>query len=467
MPEEGLPDPPTPAPTPAPAYRALRALARAALALYYREVEVHGGASVPERGPLLVLANHHNGLVDPMLLMAACERELRFLAKQPLFAIPLLGWLLRRLRAVPVHRRQDPGYDKEKNAGLYAAVAEALAAGGAVGIFPEGKSHTDPWVAELKHGAARIALEAEAGSGFELGLAVQLVGIQFERTRLFRGRALVVFAPPRAIGEYREHYARDPRAAVEALTASLQAGLSAMILEAEDAEVLELARLVERFGVLPAGEDGLRGRFERRRRLLAAYRELRARRPAELAEVLARLRRYRELLRRIGVRDTHVEEDHLWTRGLAAALSQSLLLLAGAPLSAVGFALNAIPYWAVLHGVVLQSKTSDVQASSGLLVATLVFPLWYLLLGLAGWWLPVAWPVWLPLLAAGPLLGLCTMRWLERRRELLRSSVNLWLGLRLPAVRRRLQELRADVLARIEALAGELGAPGPPAAPRP
>ena len=236
-----------------------------------------------------------------------------------------------------------------------------------------------------------------------------------------------------------------------------------MVLEAEDLEMVQLAELVERFGILPAEGRDLQGRFERKQRLLAAYRELRARRPAELADVLARLRRYRELLRRIGVRDTHVEEDHVWTRGLAAALRQTALLVAGAPLSALGFALNAIPYWAVLYGVVLQAKNSDVQASSGLLVATLVFPLWYLLLCIAGLWLPVPFGLVLGAVAAAPLLGLCTMRWIERSRDLARSALNLWLALRLPSVRRRLQALRGDVLARIEELAREFAASSPTA----
>ena len=56
----------------------------------------------------------------------------------------------------------------------------------------------------------------------------------------------------------------------------------------------------------------------------------------------------------------------------------------------------------------------------------------------------------LGVVAAAPLLGLCTMRWIERSRDLARSALNLWLALRLPSVRRRLQALRGDVLARIE-----------------
>lgn len=433
-------------------YRALRALARTALALYYREVEVHGREHVPAEGPLLILANHHNGMVDPMLLVATSRRQVRFLAKAPLWKIPVLSWIVRGVRAVPVHRPQDPGYEPGMNAGVYAAVGEVLAVGGAVGIFPEGRSHTDPWVAEFKHGASRMALEAEAAHGFELGLHVQLVGIQFERSRLFRGKALVSWAEPLDVLHHREAYGRDPRQAVEALTEELRAALRRMVIEADDERMLRLAQLVERFGVLSDTAGGLKGRLERRRRLLEGYRALREREPEAMAQVLARLDRYQEHLDRLGVRDTHVEEDHLFTRGLAAALRATAVLVLGAPLALLGLLINGLPYGAVLRGVVMHAKTSDVQASSGILVAVVVFPLWYLGLALAGYLTEVPWTVWVPVVAAGPILGLVTMRWRERWRALLAGTVNLWLGLRAPGVRQRLRRMREDLLSRIEEL---------------
>jgi hypothetical protein len=60
--------------------------------------------------------------------------------------------------------------------------------------------------------------------------------------------------------------------------------------------------------------------------------------------------------------------------------------------------------------------------------------------------------VWVPVVAAGPILGLVTMRWRERWRALLASTVNLWLGLRAPGVRQRLRGMREDLLSRIEEL---------------
>jgi len=442
-------------------YRIARGLVRAALHGYYAGVEVHGAAGVPREGPVLVLANHHNGMVDPMLVVATNERPVRFLAKAPLFEIPVLGFFMRGMSCVPVHRRQDPGYDKAKNEAVYEAVGEALAAGGAVGIFPEGKSHTDPWLAEFKHGAARMALEAERSRDFELGLQVQLVGIHFERTRLFRGRVLVTYAPPTTLTGLREAYAADPRAVVERLTHELHERLREMVLEAEDEELVRMADMVERMGVLEQGNAELAGsmkdRFDRKKLLLEGYRKLKETNPRELARLVRRLRSYRQHLATLGIRDDHVEQDHVWTRGLAAALRHTLLLAVGAPFFLYGFAFNVLPYHAVLHGVVLQAKNADVAASSGILVATFLFPAWYSALALAGWYSALAWPVWVPLIAAGAICGLLTMRWIERSRELLRATTALWLALRTPSLRRRLRAMRVEVLKLVEVLAGGMG----------
>jgi len=434
-------------------YRSIRALVRVALDVYYTGIEVSGLENVPAEGPVLILANHHNGLVDPMLVVATSERSIRFLAKAPLFRIPVLGAFVRGMGAVPVHRRQDPGYDKSKNEAVYAAVGAALAAGGAVGIFPEGKSHTDPWVAEFKHGAARMALEAERSRDFAMGLRVLLVGIHFERTRLFRGKALVIFAPPLTLEDRRERYAEDPRREVEALTAALHERLRAMVLEAEDAEIVRLADLVEETGVLGEGRPGLKGSFDRKKRLLEVYRRLRAQRPAEIERLVHLLRRYRDLLRMLGLSDSQVGEDRPLSRGLSSAFAQALALLATAPLAAVGFVFNVLPYQAVLRGVVLQARTSDVRASSGLVVATVVFPLWYGLLALVGWLAPPPWTVWLPVLVLAGPCGLVAVRWLERMRALARTTGALWVALHLPRVRERLRSLRAEAIRQIEDLA--------------
>jgi len=77
-------------------YRVLRGIVRVALRAHYTRLEVVGAERVPDTGPVLVLANHHNGLVDPMLVIACCERPIRYISKSTLFRIPVLGFFLRR-----------------------------------------------------------------------------------------------------------------------------------------------------------------------------------------------------------------------------------------------------------------------------------------------------------------------------------------------------------------------------------
>lgn len=107
-----------------------------AVRLFYR-FEVQGSAP-PGSGPLLLLANHPNSLVDPALVTAAAGRPVRFLAKAPLFTHPLVGWLVRASGAIPVYRRSDDPSLAPRNQEMFAAVFAGLSQGAAIGIFPKG-----------------------------------------------------------------------------------------------------------------------------------------------------------------------------------------------------------------------------------------------------------------------------------------------------------------------------------------
>jgi 1-acyl-sn-glycerol-3-phosphate acyltransferase len=71
-------------------------------------VDVVGLERVPPTGGLIVAANHQNGLVDPMMLMAALPRTLRPLTKSTLFRHPIIAPLLHLAHAVPVYRARTP-----------------------------------------------------------------------------------------------------------------------------------------------------------------------------------------------------------------------------------------------------------------------------------------------------------------------------------------------------------------------
>jgi len=91
--------------------------------------------ALPARGPVLVASNHVSGL-DPLLLIAASKRPLRFMIAREEYERWWCRWLFRAIGCIPVDRSRDP------HKALYAA-RRALEAGEVVALFPHGKIHLD------------------------------------------------------------------------------------------------------------------------------------------------------------------------------------------------------------------------------------------------------------------------------------------------------------------------------------
>ena len=127
-------------------------------------------AALPD-GPVIVVANH-TSFADGVLLALVGRRlgrSLRLMATGGVFRSGLVGPVVRRLGFIPVQRGTDAA------AGSLDAAATALAAGEAVGLFPEGRITRDPqhWPERSKTGAVRLALRTGAPV-----VPVALVGAQ-------------------------------------------------------------------------------------------------------------------------------------------------------------------------------------------------------------------------------------------------------------------------------------------------
>lgn len=108
----------------------------------------------PKEGPAIVVANHRS-LWDPVAVGVAVPRQVRFMAKEELFQIPGLGFLLRALGAFPVRR------GKSDRAALHASL-EMLRQGQVVGMFPEGTRVRAGELGRFYGGAALLSLKTGA-----------------------------------------------------------------------------------------------------------------------------------------------------------------------------------------------------------------------------------------------------------------------------------------------------------------
>ena len=153
----------------------VRVLARLATLGWFRTVEHTGLEHVPDDGPVLVVANHGGGFVDPALLAATLPRFPRFLAMATLWKTPARPFLW-FAGAIPVYRSADGG--TRDNLHTFAACHDVLAAGGVIGIFPEGQASDEPHLLPVKTGAARIVIGARARG--TQGLKILPVGLIYE-----------------------------------------------------------------------------------------------------------------------------------------------------------------------------------------------------------------------------------------------------------------------------------------------
>src|SRR5262249_30589160 len=159
-----------------------------ALHLFFRRVEVEGRANVPRAGPVLLVPNHANALVDPLALITALHRKVTVTAKNVLGKNPLLGALMASLGGGTFHRRPDvaKGADPRRNVDSLRRCREVLAGGGAVCIFPEGVSHSDPHLRPFHLGPARVALDFVREVGDPGELKVMPVGLLYTAKDRFR-----------------------------------------------------------------------------------------------------------------------------------------------------------------------------------------------------------------------------------------------------------------------------------------
>jgi 1-acyl-sn-glycerol-3-phosphate acyltransferase len=122
-------------------------------ALYCRW-RVYNPERVPVRGPVLLASNHMSHL-DPPLVGAGLPRALNYLARESLFDLPVGGWVLRQVNAVPVDR------DGAGAAGLR-AIFSRLKRGGAIVLFPEGTRSRDGELQRGRSGVGLVAIKSKA-----------------------------------------------------------------------------------------------------------------------------------------------------------------------------------------------------------------------------------------------------------------------------------------------------------------
>ena len=156
--------------------------------------KVTGDENIPAQGAAVLTCNHVS-FIDPVLLMAASSRPIYFLMDHRIFKMPVLGWLFRLAKAIPVAPRAE---DPAAYEAAFEAAAKVLRDGDLLAIFPEGGITQDGELQPFKGGIMKI-LDNAGRDGLQVPVIpmalTNLWGSFFSRVERVDGKNVAMVRP--------------------------------------------------------------------------------------------------------------------------------------------------------------------------------------------------------------------------------------------------------------------------------
>lgn len=203
----------------------LRILVRIALHGYYHKIIVEGRENLPKNCPVILVANHQNALIDPLLLATHTRLNPWFLTRASVFKNRFISSLLHFIRMLPVYRVRDGFSTIQQNQKTFDQTFEVLRKNGTVVIFAEGSHSLIRNLRPLSKGFTRMAFGLREKYP-ELKPVILPVGLQFSahkrsgsHVRITFGKIIPVDMPP---------------AESSALTKSVEMALRSLIVDIPD-----------------------------------------------------------------------------------------------------------------------------------------------------------------------------------------------------------------------------------------
>ncbi len=461
---------------------------RIAAHLYFVDIQTSGLEKIPTRSPVIIAANHPGSLLDAVLLTTQISRKIHYLAKSDFFRFPIVASLFHRLGVIPVYRPGKEPKHTERNVEAFEKAYEILESNGCIGIFPEGRNSPRRQVAELRTGAARMAMGAEARNHYRLGACVVPISVGLEGRELFLTSVYMSCEEPIRAADYAGMHQENPDGAIKKLTSDLQLALRRQAVHVED---LKLSQMVDDLSEIlghepvPAGQertaadspsaaarwlkglwDGFRqwfrptpevhkdlaSGFRTRQEINEALSRIAAQEPQAVEDLHVEMEKYKDHLSQTRLRQEIRHSFDKPVKERLIRLRMTLYAVFMAPFALFGFLHNFLPYILTLFiARLFREEPMRIFAYFG--VGIVVFSLTYLLYAILFWYYikaSVPWCLLYLVLVLGT--GFASLRYRRKIvnyrdkilvRTLFYSQDNL---------RRLLQRKRREIIARFQEL---------------
>ncbi|WP_299781438.1 lysophospholipid acyltransferase family protein [uncultured Formosa sp.] len=209
---------------------AVKAYISLGLFFYYKKIHVKGQEFVPKTKPVLILSNHQNGLLDPLLIATQSHRFCYYLTRAAVFQKPLISKLLKGLNMLPVYRVRDGWQNISNNNAVFEICRELLKNKEALVIFPEGSHNLNRKVRPLSKGFTRIILDT-LETYPDLDFQLLPVGVNYRNPKAFADSMFLNIGKPIPAKHYKSLKKAE---AVKALKADVQDQIQILTTHIQD-----------------------------------------------------------------------------------------------------------------------------------------------------------------------------------------------------------------------------------------
>lgn len=176
-------------------YLFIKAIISIGLFFYIKKIKVSGKKNIPKKGAVLFMANHPNGLIDPLIIATSIKRKTYFLVRAAVFKKRIIAKVFNWLGMMPIYRIRDGVKQLAKNETIFTQCENLLKNENAILIFPEGSHNRKRTIRPLSKGFTRILFRTlEKYKNLEIHIIP--IGITYQNASFYPTKVAVNFGKP-------------------------------------------------------------------------------------------------------------------------------------------------------------------------------------------------------------------------------------------------------------------------------
>lgn len=357
-------------------FRFLQLFASTTLRMYFRRIEIINPELLNTSGRLIVISNHPNTLIDPLMALQHLFVRPFLLANASLFKQFIPRKVLSALYCLPLKRAKDFDSGFVNNNQIFARCITHLQEGGSLYIAPEGTSENERHVRPFKKGLAHIYEQAHREGMTDV--KILMVGLTYYNPQKANSDVVIEVSEPfqpKIGGSNVNSYSKR----LDTVLEQIETQFHQTVIHCEDAEE---EKLLEKAEILAQSEQylPLREKYFRSKNILEKLRRAKRDNATQFSEFETDINHYFSVLEKNNLRDVNLQKYD--------RLKNLFILLILSPFSIFGLVNNIIPL--SLIGLLRRSRyfnfESDyytcVQYVSGLIL----YPLfWFLQFQFVRW----------------------------------------------------------------------------------